>query len=153
MNLCFALLDEPVIKGRGEEPALGELSFARLLEDVAAVGGVLRAVEVAAQTPVAVPIGDDRRWCVAALAVARIGGWVVSGETAVRFAPDGTLHWDGNHLDWPGVLRAGRTDPAAVVEVEPTASYDGSRPLTAMIERVTGLNFPVEAADLRAVLA
>ncbi len=153
MNLCFALLDEPIIHGRGEEPAWGDLTFAQLLAEVAAVGGVLRAVEVAADSPVSVSIQDDHRWCVAALAVARVGGWVVRGSTAVGFREDATLHWADSELGWQAVLKAGRTDPAPAIELAPTASYDGSRPLGDLVEHVSTLSFPASAAAIRAVLS
>ena len=45
-NVSFALLDAAVIAGRGEDPVVGEMTHARLLEEVAALGGVLHHLGV-----------------------------------------------------------------------------------------------------------
>ena len=56
LNLCFNALDRHVIRGRADEPAIAAdrpTSYARLVEEVAAFGGVLRAFGIG--------LGDTRR--------------------------------------------------------------------------------------------
>ena len=45
-NVSFALLDTAVIRGRGDEPVVDQMTHARLLEEAAALGGVLRQLGV-----------------------------------------------------------------------------------------------------------
>src|SRR5688500_5054617 len=75
-NVCFALLDAAVIGGRGEEPVVDRMTHARLLEEVAALGGVLRHLGVGVGVPVVIDLDGDLDAVVAALASARIGGVV-----------------------------------------------------------------------------
>ncbi len=79
-NVCFALLDAAVIAGRSDEPLVGDLTHARMLEEVAALGGVLIALEVQPGDPVVVDLDSDLDAIVAALAVARVGGCLVRGS-------------------------------------------------------------------------
>ena len=79
-NVAYALLDAPVIAGRGDEPVVGTMTHARLLEEVAALGGVLHHLGVAHGVPVVVGDLDDLDAVVAALATARIGGVVTSSD-------------------------------------------------------------------------
>ena len=56
LNLCFNALDRHVVRGRADDRAVAAdrpTIYARLLEEVAAFGGVLRAFGVG--------LGDDRR--------------------------------------------------------------------------------------------
>ena len=53
-NVSYALLDAPVIAGRGDDPVVGTMSHARLLEEGAALGGVLYHLGVGP----GVPVGD-----------------------------------------------------------------------------------------------
>jgi acyl-CoA synthetase (AMP-forming)/AMP-acid ligase II len=89
LNLCFNALDRHVVHGLADEVALRvdrvtaariELSFARLLEDVAAFGGVLRAFGVGPGERVLsrLPMGADG--LVAALATVRLGAVHVVSE-------------------------------------------------------------------------
>jgi propionyl-CoA synthetase len=89
LNLCFNALDRHVVRGLADEVALRvdrmtaariELTFARLLEDVAAFGGVLRAFGVGPGERVLsrLPTGADG--LVAALATARLGAVHVVSE-------------------------------------------------------------------------
>ena len=186
MNVCFHLLDDPVIGGRADDLVLAEppLSFARLLEEVAAFGGVLRAVGVHAGDTVLVDLRPDHEALVAALATARLGGRVLSGDAAsieelrpgvvvtdrlpmVRavlgessYRP-GTVVVHGEHgdldelqeLDWEVGLRAGRTDPAPAVELEPGAPYDARRTVADVVAASqTLVAQPISAERLRQVL-
>src|SRR3954451_19537547 len=80
-NVSFTLLDAPVIAGRGDEPVLGSWTHARLLEEVAALGGVLRHLGAMVGTPVVVDLADDEDAVVTALAIARIGGVVTTVDS------------------------------------------------------------------------
>ena len=143
-NSCFDLLDRAVIDGRADDLLLSDppTSHARLLEDVAAVAGVLRAVEVAPGHEVVVEVADDAVAVVVLLAILRLGARPTSGEAAVAVRDrDGVAHlvWLGDReLDWAGVLKAGRTDPApASADAAPGAPD------------LTGLTTPVSASELR----
>ena len=89
LNLCFNALDRHVVRGLADEVAIRvdrltagrtEHTFARLLEDVAAFGGVLRAFGVGPGERVLsrLPMGADG--LVAALATARVGAVHVVSE-------------------------------------------------------------------------
>src|SRR5690242_3781161 len=79
-NVSFALLDTQVIAGRGEDPIFERMTHARLLEEVAAIGGVLRHLGVLVGSPVVIELDDDRDAVVTALAAARIGGVVTTTD-------------------------------------------------------------------------
>ncbi len=97
LNLCFNALDRHVVHGLADEVALRvdrytagrtELTFARLLEEVGAFGGVLRAFGVGPRERVLsrLPMGIES--LVAALATARLGGvHVISDPYADPVAP------------------------------------------------------------------
>ena len=83
LNLCFNALDRHVVRGLADEVALRvdrftagrtELTFARLLEEVAAFGGVLRAFGVGPGERVLSRMPMGSHGLVAALATARVGG-------------------------------------------------------------------------------
>jgi hypothetical protein len=89
LNLCFNALDRHVVRGLADEVAIRvdrftagrtEHTFARLLEDVAAFGGVLGAFGVGPGKRVLsrLPMGLDA--LVAALASARVGALHVVSE-------------------------------------------------------------------------
>src|SRR4029079_7518552 len=82
-NVCFALLDAAVIRGRGEDPVVPPMTHARLLEEAAALGGVLRHLGVGVGVPVVIDLQDDFDAVVAALASARIGGVVTTRDDPV----------------------------------------------------------------------
>jgi acyl-CoA synthetase (AMP-forming)/AMP-acid ligase II len=82
LNLCFNALDRHVVRGLAEEVALRvdrftagrtEHTFARLLEEVAAFGGVLRAFGVGPRERVLSRLPMGLHGLVAALATARVG--------------------------------------------------------------------------------
>ncbi len=139
LNLCFNALDRHVVHGRADEAALldgRELTFARLLEDVAAFGGVLRAFGVGPGDQVVARMSANRAALVAALASARVGALHViepapdDGSGVVVLSgtddqPRAVIRKDApephDDLDWDVLLRAGRADPAPSVEVPATA--------------------------------
>jgi len=152
-NLCFNALDRHVIHGRADEPAVvadRPTSYARLLEEVAAFGGVLRAFGVGLGDNVVARLPPGRDALVAFLASARLGAVHVleapEGEEATVVVGDAVIRRSGelspDDLDWEVLLRAGRTDPAPCAEVPagaPALVTDG-RTLSAtdVLERSTG---------------
>lgn len=206
-NVCFAALDTAVVAGRAEQPVLlgpPMTTFAVLLEESAALGGVLRGFGVVPGTTVLCDLADDRDAVVARLACARVGALAVSTpddspaslatvldaltpEVALTSRPEvlrahgsrgghtaavtvvrggGELVDPTRDVDWDLMLRAGRTDPAPMVDLLPEApcavawKSDGAglstvlRPVGERAALVAGLlvDAPVTAAALRAVL-
>jgi propionyl-CoA synthetase len=89
LNLCFNALDRHVVRGHADEIAFRvdrytagrtELTFARLLEEVSAFGGVLRAFGVGPGDRVLSRLPMGLHGLVAALATARLGGVHVGSE-------------------------------------------------------------------------
>ncbi|CAN5236269.1 hypothetical protein BH09ACT10_BH09ACT10_18500 [soil metagenome] len=119
--IAYELLDAPVIHGRADEIAFETgLTYATLLERVAALAGALRNIGVVADDRVGVELAHPHR-VIAALAVARIGA-VPGGGAEIRFvdSEDGpVMHFDGRVLAWDLVLRAGRNDPAEAIASDP----------------------------------
>ena len=167
-NVSFALLDAPVIAGLGDEPVVGELSHARLLEEVAALGGVLRHLGAAPAVPVVVDLEGDLDAVVAALAVARIGAVVTARDHPG--APV-VVAWSGSQvpaagrtrvvrgdlvvepdLEWDVMMRAGRTDPAACEVLDPGSAYSPERSVGEQIAVLAGSVPPYDAAELRRLL-
>jgi hypothetical protein len=171
-NVSFALLDAAVVAGRGEEPVVGTWTHARLLEEVAAIGGVLRHLGVGLGVPVWVAPEDDVDAVVAALAIARIGGVVRTTDhpdvpvvvtSAGRDVPrDGRMRLlrgrPGDEpvqepdLDWNVMLRAGRTDPSACEVLEPGTAYSPERTVAEQVAVLAATSAPYEPAELRALL-
>lgn len=167
-NVSYALLDAPVIAGRGEDPVVGTMTHARLLEEVAALGGVLAHLGVSAGVAVVVDLSDDADAVVAALAVSRVGGVVtrVDDRTApVVLVSDGSsVSADGRlrlvrgqsvadpDLEWDAMIRAGRTDPAACEVLDPDAAYSPERSVAEQIEVLAGTSPPYDAQELRRLL-
>jgi hypothetical protein len=167
-NVSFALLDAAVIAGRGEDPVVGSRTHARLLEEVAAIGGVLRHLGVTLGAPVVIDLADDEDAVVTALATARIGGVVtgvdspdapvvvvssgssVSGEGRVRLVRGEAV--TEPDLDWDVMLRAGRTDPAAVEVLDPGAAYSPERSVADQVAVLAATSAPYDARELRGLL-
>ncbi len=183
LNTCYNALDRHVAKGRADQAALvydspvtgtkRTYTYARLLEEVAAFGGVLRGLGVQKGDRVVIYMPMIPEAVVAMLACARIGavhsvvfGGFAAHELAVRIddarptvvvaascgvEPTRVVEYkplldralelashepaavvlkqrpqaeatmqEGRDLDWDVAMRAGRTDPAAVVEVAAT---------------------------------
>ncbi|MCD6638531.1 MAG: propionyl-CoA synthetase [Nocardioides sp.] len=183
LNTCFNALDRHVVNGGGERLALiydsavtgakQSWTYAELLAEVAAFGGVLRTLGVEKGDRVVIYMPMIPEAVVAMLACARIGavhsvvfGGFAPHELAVRIddarptvlvtascgiEPSRVVEYkpfvdralelaehppasvvvkqrpeleasmvEGRDLDWDVAMRAGRTDPAAVVEVAAT---------------------------------
>jgi acyl-coenzyme A synthetase/AMP-(fatty) acid ligase len=129
LNACYVALDLPVIRGRADEVALvldgTDHTFARLLTEVAACAGVLRAFGVEVGDEVALGPLPAETAVVAALAVARVGAVASYDESPspsakVRLtATDAgvVLVAGGDEVAWDVAMRAGRTDPAGCADV------------------------------------
>ncbi len=183
LNTCFNALDRHVVRGHGDRVALvhdsaydgksRSITYARLLEDVAAFAGALQQLGVGKGDRVVIYLPMIPEAAIAMLACARIGavhsvvfGGFAPAELAVRIddaqpkvvvsascgieptrvieykpildkalerahhKPDAVVlkqrpqaeatMVDGRDLDWEDVMRAGRANPAACVEVEAT---------------------------------
>lgn len=149
LNLCFNAVDLHVVRGSATAPAVrhagGELDFAHLLEQVAALAGVLRGFAVGPGTPVAAALEDPLDRLLFLLAALRVGA--VHGELAdpaldppALVATSRPLPTDAapavvllrglpvtdpeREVDWELAHRAGRTDPAACADLGPdSAAY------------------------------
>jgi hypothetical protein len=171
-NVCFALLDTAVIAGRADAPVVPGTSHARLLEDAAALAGVLRhlAVGPGARVVVRLPYDDEHHLpaVTAALAVARLGGVVLDDDdpeamallvgaaspVAARGRPRLVLGSDVEEpdLDWRVLLRAGRSDPAAAAVVPLASPYSRTRSVGEQVELLREGVAPWPAAELRDLL-
>ena len=167
-NVSFALLDARVISGRGDEAVVGEMSHARLLEEVAALGGVLRHLGVVRGLPLVIDLAADLDAVVAALAAARIGAVVTTRdhpEAPVVVASSGSAipaagrarvvrgdHVVEPDLEWDVMMRAGRTDPAACEVLDPGSAYSPERSVAEQIAVLTDSVPPYDAAELRRLL-
>jgi acyl-CoA synthetase (AMP-forming)/AMP-acid ligase II len=129
LNACYNALDIHVIRGRAEDVALpdpgGDWTFARLLTEVAACAGVLRAFGIGVGDPVAIGRVPRVTGVVVALAAARVGAVAVYDDPpaadaamVVSSTDDGVvLTADAERLPWDIAQRAGRTDPAGCADV------------------------------------
>jgi hypothetical protein len=177
-NVCYALLDAAIIAGRGEEPVVlagtRVWSHARLLEEVAALGGVLRHLGVGVGVPCGVILdpgpATDLDAVVAALATARLGGVVTTQPDAsapVVVTGGSSPPRDGQQrlvrgepgtpvpepdLDWVVMIRAGRTDPAACEVLTPDAPYAPDRTVAEQIAVLADAATPYDVAELRRLL-
>ncbi len=148
LNACYNALDIHVIRGRAEEVALadggGAWTFARLLTEVAACAGVLRAFGTGVGDVVAIGPLPRLTGIVVALAAARVGAVSAyddppaAGATMVVGSTAGgvVLVADGEELPWDVAQRAGRTDPAGCNDV----------PGDAVLSRLGGHELTVLAA-------
>jgi hypothetical protein len=106
LNLCYNALDVHVVRG--------DLERITLLEQVAALAGVLQGLGIAAGEYVAESLDDEDERALLLLALLRIGAVLVIGE-ADGVEPKLTIE--------PGqvvpAVRVGRQDPAACVDLEP----------------------------------
>src|SRR4051812_7531639 len=167
-NVSYALLDAAVIAGRGEDPVLATTTHARLLEEVAALGGVLRHLGVGVGPPVVGRPGGGQDGVAAALAIARIGGVGTTlddpAAPVVLVGPGSTLTGEGRprlvrggpvsdpDLDWEVMIRAGRTDPAATEVLDPGAAYSPERSVADQIDLLTTTSAPYDPGGLRGLL-
>lgn len=125
LNACYEALDIHVVRGRADDVALSvdgeERSFARLLTEVAACAGVLRAFGVGLGDRVVVAGLSPENRVVVPLAVARVGAVAAYDDTpgaAGKVRVDATgFGVDGDEVAWDVAMRAGRTDPAGCADV------------------------------------
>ena len=125
LNACYEALDIHVVRGRADDVALSvdgeERSFARLLTEVAACAGVLRAFGVGLGDRVVVAELSPENRVVVPLAVARVGALAAYDNTvgaAGKVRVDATgFGVDGDDVPWDVAMRAGRTDPAGCADV------------------------------------
>ena len=146
LNACYNALDIHVVRGHAEDVAAvldgSERSFARLLTEVAACAGVLRAFGVGLGDQVALGSVPQETGVVVVLAAARVGAVVqyddsagATGKVVVRGGADGVVFSvDGDDLPWDVAMRAGRTDPAGCADVPGDAvlSRHGADTLTVL---------------------
>jgi hypothetical protein len=167
-NVSFALLDAAVIGGRADEQVVPRMTHARLLEEVAALGGVLVSLGVGVGVPVVIDLESDLDAIVAALATARVGGRVSTRdvpEAPVALVGSGSaLPAEGRNrivrgsdvhepdLEWGAMIRAGRTDPASCAVLEPGAAYTAERTVGEQVELLATHGTPYPLPDLRALL-
>jgi hypothetical protein len=129
LNACYEALDIHVVRGRADDVALAldgtEHAFARLLTEVAACAGVLRAFGAGLGDRVVVGPLPAQTGVVAALAVARVGAEAAyddpagaDGQLRIGAVEGGTAFVvDDEELPWDVAMRAGRTDPAGCADV------------------------------------
>ena len=117
-SLGFALLDRHVVDGRGDDIACtddsGTLTFAQMLERVAALAGGLRALGVDAGDEVAVLVGPGNVKVQIVCACVRLGAVPgPSGDIRIVESSDGvTVHTADESLELSLVVKVGKTDPA-----------------------------------------
>ena len=129
-SLGFDLLDRHVVDGHGDDIACsdadGSLTYARLLEQAAALGGGLRAIGVRADDAVAVTLSPGNLRVVVACACARIGA-VPDADATIRIDDEsGTavVHLDDETIELAVVAKAGKTDPASARAEDPAGYRD-----------------------------
>lgn len=178
LNLCYHAVDVAVIRGGAGETAVrhaaGELDYAVLLEEVAALGGALRGLGVTEASSVGLLLDDPLDRLLAQLAAIRVGATVVEldGDAEGRLAEhrphlvatSRELTTDGyvppvvlvrgvrvadesRDLEWEVAVRAGRTDPAPCAPVPP-----GSTAYVAD-EAVAAVDLPGHDSDLGRAIA
>lgn len=125
LNACYEALDIHVVRGRADDVAATvdgqHHTFARLLSEVAACAGVLRACGVGLGDRVVVGGLSPQTCLVVPLAVARVGALAAYDDSAgaegrVRVDATGFVV-EGDELPWDVAMRAGRTDPAGCADV------------------------------------
>ena len=151
LNLCYNAVDLHVVKGLANEPAVldGEqpVSFAVLLEQIAALAGAMRALGVEPESVVGVLLDDPSDRLLMLLACLRLGAvhvelsevspgieidrhqphLVATSRPLVYadHAPAACLvrgiasEDDSRDLDWDIAVKAGRTDPAPCAALAP----------------------------------
>ena len=124
-SLGFDLLDRHVVHGRAEDvacsDATGTLSYAELLEQVAALASGLRAIGLAADDEVEVRVGPGNLRVLVVCACIRLGA--VPGEGGevliVEGAAGASVHTVDDEFDLSFVLRVRKTDPAPSLAADP----------------------------------
>lgn len=118
LNLCYNALDVFVVRG--------DLERVTLLEQVAALAGVLQGLGIAEGEYVAESLDDEAERALLLLALLRIGAVLVVGEAG----PEAKLMIEPGQVE-PAV-KVGRQDPAGCVDLAPGAPalWDGGTLVT-----------------------
>lgn len=121
LNLCYDALDLHVVRGRATQPALRSgtlVDFATLLERAASLAGTLRSLGVEQGTRVGSALGPEPDGVLAMLACVRLGAVYVDAPVA------DDLHLVIEPEAVQPAVKAGRSEPAACVELAPdTTAY------------------------------
>ena len=132
-SLGFAVLDRQVIDGHGTALALHtdevQLSYADLLEKVAAIAGALLQLGVASGDEVALDLSTRHHHVIAVLACVRLGA-VPGTSGPVRFVSeaDGTfVHTADGSYDWRTMIKAGAMNPAPALDEDPDGYAETTR--------------------------
>jgi AMP-binding enzyme len=151
LNACYNAVDIHVIRGEAEQVAVLDgdrpLTFARLLTEVGAFAGVLRAFGVGMGHEVVLLEAPPLEDTVVQLACARVGAVLFREPSPTpALAVVGSIGGhdfgavplvtidDSGELDWKTAMRAGRTDPAGCADVPgdaPLRVVDGTPIATA----------------------
>lgn len=167
VNLCYNAVDLHVVRGAANAPAVhGEttVSYAALLEQIASLGGAMRALGVGPESVVGVLLEDPFDRVLMLLACLRLGavhvelsdpGAEIDGYRPHLVATSRPLTYaghvpaaclvrgvppddDGRDLDWDLAVKAGRTDPAPCAALAPGSTayvLDGVEvPVQAVVE-------------------
>jgi hypothetical protein len=146
LNACYNALDIHVVRGRADDVAVSldgrDRTYAWLLTQVAACGGVLRAFGTGVGDRVVLGSLPAETGVIAVLAAARIGAVAAyddspgaEGHVQVRSVEGAVVFTvDGEDLPWDVAMRAGRTDPAPTADVPGDAilSWHGDDELTVL---------------------
>jgi hypothetical protein len=124
-SLGFELLDRHVVRGRAEEVACsdstGSLSYAELLQQVAALAGGLRAIGLGVGGNVEVRVEPGNLRVQVVCACIRLGA--LPGERGdvriIEGAAGTTVHTVDDEFDLSFVLRVGKSDPAPSLAADP----------------------------------
>ena len=132
-SLAFDMLDRHIVDGRGEDIACsddtGSLTYARLLERSAAMGGGLRVLGVRPGDEVAISVPAGNLQVVIVCACVRIGA-VPGGRGEVRIeGKDGnvSVHMGVHDLELSVIMKAGAADPAPARADDPPGYADQVR--------------------------
>jgi non-ribosomal peptide synthetase component F len=122
LNLCYNALDRQVIGAAADRIALAAadappLTYARLLERVAAWAGAVQVLGVTTGTTLEIRRRPGLESVVALLAAARIGAVAVWAEPAA----DDAAPVDSGEVNWADALAAGRLEPAGCAALSPSA--------------------------------
>ena len=124
-SLGFDLLDRHVVHGRAEEVACsdstGTLSYAELLERVAALAGGLKVLGVTPGDEVAVSVDTGNLHVIVLCACVSLGSVPGDGGDVsfVESAAGVVMHAVEDEYDLDFVLRVGKTDPAPSLPFDP----------------------------------
>jgi hypothetical protein len=131
-SLAFEALDRHVIGGRADDLAVAgaarPVTYARLLELSAALGGGLRLLGVEPGTSVDLRVEPGLDRVVAVLAVVRLHLEVAEGgDPRLGGTEPLRVHLGADEYEWDTVLKAGAGNPAGAAERDPEGYADRMR--------------------------